>query len=114
MEARGTFMLDFHVGSLIVSCGCFWWFGGSNLDVNCECFKAHWVGSKTLEAILRIALEGPNENFDNMIEEAILLRENGTKYRFLYHVDPSRYMSSASDVICSITSVTFPNSKDVD
>jgi hypothetical protein len=70
-----------------------------------------------LEAILRIALEGPNENFDNIIEEAIPLWENGTKYlakyRFLY-ANPSRYMSSASDVFCSITLVMFPNSKDVD
>ena len=23
MEVRGTFMLDFHVGGLIVNCGCF-------------------------------------------------------------------------------------------
>ena len=29
-------MLDFHVGGLIVICGCFWWFGGSNLGVGCE------------------------------------------------------------------------------
>ena len=32
-EARGTFMLDFHIGGLIVSCGCFWWLRGSNLGV---------------------------------------------------------------------------------
>ena len=36
MEVRGTFMLNFHVGGLIISCGCFWWFGGSNLGVGCE------------------------------------------------------------------------------
>jgi hypothetical protein len=66
-----------------------------------------------LEAILRIALEGPNENFDTIIEEVIPLWENGTKYRFLY-ANPSRYMSSASDVFCSITLLMFPNSKDVD
>jgi hypothetical protein len=72
-------MLDFHVGRLIVSCGpCLWWFGGSNLGVGCEQFKAHWVGSKTLEVILRVALEGPNETFDNVNEEAIVLWENGT------------------------------------
>ena len=39
-------MLDFHANGLIVSCGCIWWFGGSNLGVGCECFKAQWVGSK--------------------------------------------------------------------
>jgi hypothetical protein len=63
--------------------------------------------------MLRIALEGLDENFDNIIEEAIPLWENGPKYRFLY-ANPSCYMSYASDVFCSITSVMFPNSKDVD
>jgi hypothetical protein len=38
-----------------------------------------------LEAMLRIALEGPNEIFDNIIEEAIpLWKKSETKYRFLY------------------------------
>ena len=32
-EVRGTIMLEFHVGVLIVSCGCFWCLGGSNLGV---------------------------------------------------------------------------------
>lgn len=27
LEVRGTFMLYFHVGGLIVSGGCFWWSG---------------------------------------------------------------------------------------
>jgi hypothetical protein len=40
------------------------------------------LGSKTLEAMLRIALEGPDENFDNIIEEAIPLWKIGAKYRF--------------------------------
>jgi hypothetical protein len=31
-----------------------------------------------LEAILRVALEGPNETFDNVNDEAIVLWENGT------------------------------------
>jgi hypothetical protein len=30
-------------------------------------------GSKNLEAMLRIALEGPDENFDNIIKETIPL-----------------------------------------
>jgi len=29
------------------------------------------LGSKNLDAMLRIALEGPNDNFDNIIDEAI-------------------------------------------
>ena len=61
---------------------------------------------QNLEAILRIAWEGPDENFDNIIEEAIPLWKNGTKYRFLY-ASHSHYMSSASDIFYSITSVMF-------
>lgn len=51
-----------------------------------------------MEAMLRIALEGPHENFDNFIEGTIALWENGNKYRFPY-ANPSHYMSSASLVI---------------
>jgi len=42
------------------------------------------LGSKNLEAMLRIALKGLDENFDNIVEESISLRKNGTKYHFLY------------------------------
>ena len=66
-----------------------------------------------MEAMLRIALKGPDENFDNIIEEAIPLWKNGTKYWFLY-ANLSCYMSSASDASCSITSVMFPNFEDID
>ena len=62
--------------------------------------------------MLRNALEGPYENFDIIIEKAIPLWKNETKYRFLY-AKPSRYMSPASNASCSVTSVMFPNSKDV-
>jgi hypothetical protein len=47
-----------------------------------------------------------------IIEEAIPLWKNETKFRFLY-ANHARYMSSASDVFCSITSAMYPNSKDV-
>ena len=51
-------------------------------------------------------------NFDNIIEEAIPLCKNGIKYQFLY-ANSSRYMSFTSDVFCSITSIMFPNSKNI-
>ena len=66
-----------------------------------------------MKAILRSALEGPNENFDNIIEEAIPLWKTGTKYRFLY-ANPSRYVSSTSDASCSVSSTLFSNSEDMD
>ena len=71
------------------------------------------LGSKNLEAMLKNALEEPNENLDNIMEEAILLWKNGTKYRFLY-ANPSRYVSTVSDVSCSVTSLLFPNYEDID
>jgi hypothetical protein len=39
-------------------------------------------------------LKGLDEEFNNIIEEAIPLWKNRTKYRFLY-ANPSRYMSFA-------------------
>ena len=52
--------------------------------------------------MLRIALKGPDENFDNIIEEAISLWETGAKYRFLY-ANPPHYVSFASDASCSVS-----------
>ena len=63
--------------------------------------------------MLRIAIEGPYENFDNIIEEAIPLWKSGTKYRFLY-ANPSLYVSSVSDASCSISSTMFSNYEDTD
>ena len=63
--------------------------------------------------MLRIALETSNKNFDTIIEEAIPLWKNETKYQFLY-ANPSLYMSTTSGASCSITSVMSPNFEDVD
>ena len=58
--------------------------------------------------MLRSALEGPDENFGNIIEEEISVWENGTKLWFLYAY-LSCYMSSASDTHCSINfNYVFP------
>jgi hypothetical protein len=50
-------------------------------------------GSKNLDAMLRITLEGPNEEGDDIIGDAIPLWKKDSKYRFLY-VNPSSYMNS--------------------
>ena len=42
------------------------------------------LGSKNLEAMLRVALEGPEDDANAIICDAILLWKNDTKYRFLY------------------------------
>ena len=69
--------------------------------------------SKNLKTILRIALERLDENFDNIIEEAIFLWKNGTKYQFLY-VNSPQYVSSASDASCSVSLTMFYNFEDTD
>ena len=63
--------------------------------------------------MLRIALEGPYKNFDNIIEEAIPLQKTRAKYRLLY-ANPPRYISSASDASSSVSSTMFSNSEDTD
>ena len=40
------------------------------------------LGSKNLDAMLRIALEGPNEGVDDIIGDAIPLWKKDNKYRF--------------------------------
>jgi hypothetical protein len=40
------------------------------------------LGSKNLDAMLRIALEGPNEEVDDMIGGTIPLWKKDNKYRF--------------------------------
>ena len=55
--------------------------------------------------MLRIALEGPNEGIDDIINDDVPLWENDNNHRFLY-VDPSSYLNSpntpsVSDVFCS-------------
>ena len=63
--------------------------------------------------MLRIALKGPDEDFDNIIEEATPLWKTRTKYRFLY-ANPSCYVFSANDASCSVSSTMFSNSEDTD
>ena len=71
-------------------------------------------GSIHVEALLRNALEGADDNFGNHVfEKTSPLCKNNTKYRFPY-AKPSRYMSFASDTSCSIISATFPNFDNVD
>ena len=42
------------------------------------------LGSKNLHAMLRIASEGPDEEVDDIICDAIPLWKKDSKYRFLY------------------------------
>ena len=53
-----------------------------------------------------MALEGLNEEFDNIIEEATFLWKNGTESQFL-NINISYYMSFTNDDYCSINSIIF-------
>jgi hypothetical protein len=67
------------------------------------------LGNKNLEAMLRIALEGPYEGVDDIINDIVPLWKDDSNYRFLY-VNSSSYLNSpntpsASDVSCSFRAV---------
>jgi hypothetical protein len=71
------------------------------------------LGSKNLDAMLRIALEGPDEEVDDIIGDAIPLWKKDSKYRFLY-ANPSAYLNfpntmSVSDVSCSCGAINTNN-----
>jgi hypothetical protein len=62
------------------------------------------LGNKNLEAMLRIALEGPDEGLDDIISDVVPLWKNDYNYCFLY-ANPSTYLNSpntlsVSDVSC--------------
>jgi hypothetical protein len=82
----------------------------------CECaFGVHKLiktkfrnklGSKNLDAMLRIALEGPDEEVDDIIGDAIPLWKKDSKYRFLY-ANPFSYLNSPNTVSVSDVSSSF-------
>jgi hypothetical protein len=64
------------------------------------------LGSKNLDAMLRIALEGPDEEVDDIIGDTIPLWKKDSTYRFLY-VNPSSYLNSPNIVSVSDVSSSF-------
>jgi hypothetical protein len=74
------------------------------------------LGTKNLEAMLRIALEGLDEGVDDIMNDVLPLGKNDSRFRFLY-ADPSSYLNSlntpsASDVSCSF-GVVDTNNNDI-
>ena len=67
------------------------------------------LGSKNLNAMLRIALEGPDEGVDDIIGDAIPLWKKDNKYGFVYSNPSSNSNStntvSVSDVSCSFGAI---------
>ena len=63
------------------------------------------LGSKHLEAMLRIALEGPDDEIDDVLCDAVLLWKNDSKYRFLYS-NPSLYLNGSGGLSMSTHSLS--------
>jgi hypothetical protein len=61
------------------------------------------LGNKNLEAMLRIALEGPDECLDDIISDVVPLWKNDNEYCFLY-ANPSSYLNSPNAL--SVTDVS--------
>ena len=64
------------------------------------------LGSKNLDAMLRIALEGPNEGVDDIIGDAIPLWKKDSKCCLLY-ANPSSSLNSPNTVSLSDMSCLF-------
>jgi len=62
------------------------------------------LGNKNLEAMLQIALEGPNDEVDDVLCDTVLLWKNDSKYRFLY-ANPSSYLNGSGGL--SVSSASF-------
>ena len=64
------------------------------------------LGSKNLDAMLWIALEGLDEEVDDIFGDAIPLWKKDNKYRFLY-ANPFSYLNSPNTVSVSDVSCSF-------
>ena len=52
--------------------------------------------TSNLDSAMQLALEGPDKDYDNIIEEAIVLWKNSSKFRHLF-TNPKRYLVGASE-----------------
>ena len=64
------------------------------------------LGNKNLDAMMRIALEGPDEEENDIIGDAIPLWKKDNKYHVLY-ANPSSYLNSPNIVRVSDVSSSF-------
>ena len=52
--------------------------------------------TSNLESMMRVAIEGPDNGFDDILASALDLWKDDAKFRYL-HSNPKRYLSGASD-----------------
>ena len=53
-EVLVTFMLDFHIGGLIVSCGCFWWSRGIKFGCRVSDSRPRGLETRIYKLILEL------------------------------------------------------------
>ena len=56
------------------------------------------LGTKHLDDVLRVALEGPKDDYDYILVKAMELWRNSAKWRYLYS-PPEKYLASLSSQI---------------
>ena len=54
------------------------------------------MSTSNLESMMRVAIEGPNNDFDDILTSALDLWKDDAKFRYLYS-NPERSLSGASD-----------------
>ena len=54
------------------------------------------MSKSNLESMMCVAIEGPNNDFDDILTSALDLWKDAAKFRYLYS-NPQRYLSGASD-----------------
>ena len=54
------------------------------------------MSTSNLESMMRVAIEGPDNDFDDILTSALDLWKDAAKFRYLYS-NPQRYLSGASD-----------------
>ena len=47
--------------------------------------------------VMRVAIEGPDNDFDDILTSALDLWKDDAKFRYLYTSNPKHYLSGASD-----------------
>ena len=54
------------------------------------------MSTSNLESMMRVAIEGPYNDFEDILTSALDLWKDDAKFRYLYN-NPKRYLSGASD-----------------
>ena len=71
-EVRGTFMLDFHIGGFIVSCGCLWWLRGIKLGCRVSDLRPGGLGTNIKKLCLKFLWRDSMRNLIISLKRQVL------------------------------------------